>query len=200
MRTNKSTISSFLIVCLAIMACNLPSGLSGETPTSTFTPVALGSETPTLTPTPTATQCSPIVTTNTDANVRNGPGTVYSIAGQIPVGGTAPVAGRNAEGTWWYRICRRQWRLWMDRGQRHHRDLHPRNAPCCRRASHAGHSTHEHQRTPAHPHTHTVGYTCANGHADILFPAVPHHHHTLSFLLRNDGLDDKAFLKVSRTA
>ena len=99
MTANNRIIAATLILCLAAIACTLPSGAETATPvasaTSTFTAVPLE------TASPTPTQCSPIVTANTDANVRNGPGTVYGIAGQIPAGGTAPLAGRNAEGTWW---------------------------------------------------------------------------------------------------
>jgi len=64
--------------------------------------VPVVSETPTATVTAAATQCTPLVTTTTDANVRSGPGQVYPILGVIPLGGTATVDGRNAEGTWWY--------------------------------------------------------------------------------------------------
>ena len=100
MTGNNRIIAATLILCLAAMACTLPSGAETATPvasaTSTFTAVPLE------TASPTPTQCSPIVTTTTDANVRNGPGIVYGIAGQIPTGGTAPVTGRNAAGTWWH--------------------------------------------------------------------------------------------------
>jgi hypothetical protein len=107
MNANNKIISSLsLIICLAITACNLPSGAATETPggeaSPTFTPIALDTASPTPAPVATATQCSPMITTNTDSNVRSGPGQVYNILGQIPQGGTAPVAGKNFEGTWWY--------------------------------------------------------------------------------------------------
>jgi uncharacterized protein YraI len=35
-------------------------------------------------------------------NIRNGPGQVYGIVGLLPQGGSAKVAGKNADGTWWY--------------------------------------------------------------------------------------------------
>jgi hypothetical protein len=93
-----------LIICL-MLACNLPSGAQ-----STASPAAgEGSVSPTVTETatPTATivpgtACLPTVVTNTDANVRNGPGQVYGILGQLPQGSTANVAGKNSDGTWWY--------------------------------------------------------------------------------------------------
>jgi hypothetical protein len=48
------------------------------------------------------TQCNPTVTAITVANVRGGPGTEYDVVGNLPVGGTARVAGRNDANTWWY--------------------------------------------------------------------------------------------------
>jgi len=50
----------------------------------------------------TATACTPTVITNTDANVRSGPGQVYSILGQLTQGSSAVVSGKNSDGTWWY--------------------------------------------------------------------------------------------------
>jgi hypothetical protein len=101
--TRNRIVSILLVICVALTACNLPSDAATEAPlgeaSPTFTPVASPTPTPV---TATATVCSPLITTNTDANVRNGPGTVYSIAGVIPTGGTAPVAGKNFDGTWWY--------------------------------------------------------------------------------------------------
>jgi hypothetical protein len=98
--------SLLFIICIAITACNLPSGAPTEAPAGDSSPTPTAavavSDTPTATAAPAATACSPIVTTTTDANVRSGPGQVYNILGAIPLGGTAPVAGRNAEGTWWY--------------------------------------------------------------------------------------------------
>ncbi len=100
-------VSLLFVICLALAACNLPSGVPTGLPigeaSPTFTPIALDGASPT--PTPAAApiaNCSPIITTNTDANVRGGPGQVYNILGVIPLGGTAQVAGKNSEGTWWY--------------------------------------------------------------------------------------------------
>lgn len=107
---NKSILLSVACIILAVLACNLPGG----TPSATEVPTGTNTATPTFTstpsetpiPTPTATvvveACKPTVTTNTVANVRNGPGQVYEIVGSIPQGGTANVAGKNFDGTWWY--------------------------------------------------------------------------------------------------
>jgi hypothetical protein len=98
-------LSIVLVIAVIALACNLPSGAP-----STASPAAVdGTVSPTITETatPTATlvpgtACLPTVVTNTDANVRNGPGQVYSILGQLPQGSTANVAGKNSDGTWWY--------------------------------------------------------------------------------------------------
>jgi len=98
-------VLSFFFITLALLACNL----SAAVPVATEPPVAteaaiVFTATPTSTPIPDAAiqACDPIVTTNTEANVRKGPGTVYAIVGLIPLGGTAPVAGKSFDGTWWY--------------------------------------------------------------------------------------------------
>ena len=57
---------------------------------------------PTLAPAAAPPVCTPNVTANTMINVRNGPGTVYSIIGSLNEGQGATVAGKNVEGTWWY--------------------------------------------------------------------------------------------------
>ncbi|CAG0940417.1 hypothetical protein ANRL1_00149 [Anaerolineae bacterium] len=107
---------SILTICLAIISCNLPaSAPPDEAPTTnslTDTPSSVSTSTETATPVftvtasetpvPTATLCKPTVTSNTNANVRNGPGQVYNVIGSIPQGGTANVAGKNYDGTWWY--------------------------------------------------------------------------------------------------
>ena len=111
--TNKKIVLVFLLItclALAIPACHLPEGKPPETrqdvPTATPAPAQLTDFTPTPTSTPAAAlpvqNCNPIVTTTTIANVRSGPGTVYGIVGSIPQGGTAPVAGKSADSTWWY--------------------------------------------------------------------------------------------------
>jgi len=105
MNSNRRIISAILILCLAAVACNLPSSgpnqVSTGDATSTFTPAAQDAASPTAT-TAAVAACTPSITTNTDANVRSGPGTVYSVLGIIPAGGTAPVDGKNFDGTWWY--------------------------------------------------------------------------------------------------
>jgi uncharacterized protein YraI len=94
-----------LFLSLSLFACNLPAAA----PVATEPPVVEAAAivitaTPASTPVPVepVQACNPIVTTTIDANVRGGPGTVYVVKGQIPLGGTAPVAGKNSDGTWWY--------------------------------------------------------------------------------------------------
>jgi uncharacterized protein YraI len=55
---------------------------------------------PTDTLVPTA--CVPMVTANTNANVRSGPDVAYDVVGYLSLGGTALVTGRNDANTWWY--------------------------------------------------------------------------------------------------
>lgn len=93
---------SFFMIALAALACNLPGGQPTEEPTATFTPTP-GSASPTPTATATAEQaCTPTVTTTTLANVRNGPGQVYAILGNLPQGASATVAGKSQDSAWWY--------------------------------------------------------------------------------------------------
>jgi uncharacterized protein YgiM (DUF1202 family) len=65
-------------------------------PTATLVPL------PTLAPSPAPGLCTPQVTANTVINVRNGPGTIYSVIGSLNAGQPATVDAKNVEGTWWY--------------------------------------------------------------------------------------------------
>ena len=73
------------------------STVTGALPTATVPPL------PTLIPTLVPTLCSPNVVNNTSTatNIRTGPGTVFSIIGNLPPGGSAPVSGKVADGSWW---------------------------------------------------------------------------------------------------
>jgi hypothetical protein len=106
---NKNILVSVVFITLAVLACNLPGGapateepIGSDTATPTFTPTASETPTPTASVTATVEACKPTLTTNTVANVRSGPGQVYGVIGSIPQGGTANVAGKNFDGTWWY--------------------------------------------------------------------------------------------------
>ena len=122
MNRARRTLLGTLVLALAIMACTMPAAvqaprLSDQEIADTAVAKALAAIAPSATPvgvptatdTPTATatnvpvaQCSPTVTAITDANVRAGPGTGYSIVGALPTGGVAAVAGRNDSNTWWF--------------------------------------------------------------------------------------------------
>ena len=107
-----------LLTCLAwvlVAACTTPPDASPQVqPTPTRPPSAPTSATATIQPTattavaptvPAATAqpaCMPQVTANTSVNVRNGPGTTYSIIGSLNEGQDAPVDGQNDDGSWWY--------------------------------------------------------------------------------------------------
>ncbi|MBI3739958.1 MAG: SH3 domain-containing protein [Chloroflexi bacterium] len=120
-KRTKHVLPAILVVVLAVIACNLPSetqqpGLSSDDIANTAVAKALtaqasgasplppDSTATALPPTaiPSATQCNPMVTANTDANVRGGPGTAYDVIGYLPAGAAAPVAGKNDANTWWY--------------------------------------------------------------------------------------------------
>ncbi len=128
MRKNKIFLFA-LVLWLAIVSCNLPASQATAgtgTPsnaelaatalaaaqnalTMTVPPDSLPltvtatipATEPILTVTASVTPCTPTVTANTPVNIRSGPGTVYNTIGAIPQGGSAPVTGKNADGTWW---------------------------------------------------------------------------------------------------
>jgi len=109
---------SVLAIWALVISCNLPGGTplpsnvsSPPTATSMTVPgptvmltTAPGVTAPSATDTlvPSVTPCTPNVVAPTPVNVRSGPGTVYEVIGALVPGGTAPIAGKNAEGTWWY--------------------------------------------------------------------------------------------------
>jgi len=123
MNTSRKFLS-LLALWLAIMSCNLPSagveatpGVTDQDQTATSSvPIAQSNSTlassptstETLTPSatvtvaPSATQCKPTVVANSAINVRSGPGTVYDVIGSINQSGSATVAGKSADATWWY--------------------------------------------------------------------------------------------------
>lgn len=113
----RSIISGLLVSVLVSLSCNLPLAAITPTPTITETPAAASTDTPQPGGTPSApptvqpptstvalppTACTPQVRASTPVNIRSGPGTVYSIVNALAEGASASVAGKNAEGTWWY--------------------------------------------------------------------------------------------------
>ncbi len=107
-----------LVLCLGVLSCSLQTGASvqdvvsatltaiaetasakspGQAPTLTASPLPPGA-----TAAPSNTPCAPTVTANLNANVRKGPGTVYDAVGALLTGQSAPISGKNADGTWWY--------------------------------------------------------------------------------------------------
>lgn len=55
----------------------------------------------TATPTTVVPACEPAVTAELNANVRWGPGTLYGVVAALQEGESAPVIGRNGDGSWW---------------------------------------------------------------------------------------------------
>jgi hypothetical protein len=71
-------------------------------PETTAPPAELTPTSPSATqPPPTEAPQAAMVTANVDANVRNGPGTNYTVVGLLSTGTSAPVTGRNADSSWW---------------------------------------------------------------------------------------------------
>lgn len=102
---NRNRISS-LMLAFAILACNLPAGVT-PTPTSALPSATVVSSTPepTASPlsTPTGTPAVPIAwPRDVPVNCRFGPGTVWETIGALPVNQTATILGRNSASTWWY--------------------------------------------------------------------------------------------------
>jgi hypothetical protein len=116
-----------IVILLTVLSCNLPGvSLVASTPPgegnddliATITALAglqQNPQSPANTPAPsptaivtadiliTATSCAPMITVNSDANVRSGPGTVYDPpVGTLSAGATANVEGKDSTGTWWY--------------------------------------------------------------------------------------------------
>ncbi len=118
----KPIFFSFLVLCLAMINCNLPVAQNNRPTTqvsnaagiTSASDVSAGSATTALvaatstieqitaTLPPSATPCTPLVTANSAANVRKGPGTVYDVVGALTAGGTANIAGKSNDGTWWF--------------------------------------------------------------------------------------------------
>ncbi|MCC7117330.1 MAG: SH3 domain-containing protein [Anaerolineales bacterium] len=105
MNKNQRLITVIIIAAIAL-ACNLP---GGAPPTGTEIPISPSalvvtdtSVPPTETPPAPATVCSATLVTNTDSNVRSGPGQVYNVIGFLTQGSTAVVDGKSTDGGWWY--------------------------------------------------------------------------------------------------
>lgn len=104
----------YAVMLLTLSACNLP---SDETPLSTPTtdsppstpstptliPIEtlLAFQTPTTEPTLTPS-LSVAYTDDAPVNCRSGPGTSYTVVGELRVGRQAEIVGKNSDVTWWY--------------------------------------------------------------------------------------------------
>lgn len=111
----KPAIFVYLLLIIALSACNLPSAEPSETESAdpadlalTITALAGGSQpgndspqetaTPqfTATPGPTSTPSVPQVSVTTNTNCRTGPGTQYDLIDSLLIGQTAEVVGKNS--------------------------------------------------------------------------------------------------------
>lgn len=112
---NKRRSTLLLLAAAVVVACSCPAiaatgtvipptstplpGAPSATPVPGESPVPTSSSEPTQTSAPTA--CFPQLTASVNANVREGPGTIYDEIGALLSGQTATIDGRNSEGTWW---------------------------------------------------------------------------------------------------
>jgi len=113
---NKRRSTLLVLAALLILSCSCPlvATTGANPPAPGPSPIGPGaalattepptaSATPEVTASPSATPCSPIVTANMNANVRKWPDVKYGDPiGNLLAGQTAPIAGQNAEATWWY--------------------------------------------------------------------------------------------------
>ncbi len=92
-----ASVQDVVSATLTAIAQTASAGAPVQAPASTASPIPPGA-----TAAPSNTPCAATVTANLNANVRSGPGTVYDAEGALLTGQSAPVAGKNADGTWWY--------------------------------------------------------------------------------------------------
>ncbi|MCL4395625.1 MAG: SH3 domain-containing protein [Chloroflexi bacterium] len=108
-----NTRNTLFVLLLALLALTVSA--CGANPTATPTPKPTIAATPTLPPpteppTPTAVPPTPIppsptpvppqATTKQQVNVRQGPGTTFTIAGKMPKATTAVILGKNEDASW----------------------------------------------------------------------------------------------------
>ena len=107
----KSTIVSIVFI-LILTGCNLPSNRTTPTPllsqpTVDRAPTPIPIETLLTFPVPTATATmTPTIVIaypiSQPVNCRSGPGTSYTVVGELRVGRQAELVGKSADLTWWY--------------------------------------------------------------------------------------------------
>jgi Bacterial SH3 domain len=114
---NKRRSTLLLLAAAVIVACSCPAiaatgtalpptstpvpGAPSATPAPGESPAATSASEPTQTSAVPPTACFPQLTASVNANVREGPGTIYDEVGALLAGQTATIDGRNSEGTWW---------------------------------------------------------------------------------------------------
>jgi len=98
-----TTIAQSAATATAIAAATATEQTKIEQAVPTETPTSRPTPSPTFTPTvaDTPTPALPIVTINSDINVRAGPGTNYEQVGELSAGATVKVVGRNEDSSWW---------------------------------------------------------------------------------------------------
>lgn len=109
----RKPVFAFVILILAMLACNLPNAGTPEAPAPAVTATTQAEITteeapptatpqPTETPPPTETPLPPAeITLTKNSNCRLGPNNTYVVIDQISMGAKLPVIARNEANTWW---------------------------------------------------------------------------------------------------
>jgi hypothetical protein len=100
------------VMFLILTACNLPSNETplstptvGTLPSTSSTPIPIETLLALQTPTPKPTftpSLSVAFTIDAPVNCRSGPGTSYTVVGELRVGRQAEIVGKNIDVSWWY--------------------------------------------------------------------------------------------------
>jgi len=98
-----TTQANFDVVHLPAPPTEAPPTTVEPTATSTIVvePTATSTPIPEISPTPTPAPAQPILTANTNLNVRSGPGLAYPVVGLLQTGQAAAVTGSSAGNNWW---------------------------------------------------------------------------------------------------
>jgi len=114
---NHRVLLAVLAISIAVLSCNAPSEQEVGNALTALAALTVTGPPPSDTPAPgatavpatavpatavPATACSALVTANLNANVRKGPSTAYDAVGALLTGQSAPIAGKLADGSWWY--------------------------------------------------------------------------------------------------
>jgi hypothetical protein len=113
----KPVLTAIMVMAIAMLSCGVQQGqqvsdlqtqvaallTATAAPANPAAPPPPANVPPAAPPEASPTPCTPMVTANQNANVRNGPGTIYDPPiGNLLSGQTASLEGRNDDSSWWY--------------------------------------------------------------------------------------------------